>query len=101
MGSFYDELVFDDRDSKDLFEHENPRQPFYADIAKRWLSGDNLTKNEQTTVTEILIFYPDYILKNGRTEEFIELLKNSLREPCLSNQTNPEKGLFLYLLLYI
>jgi len=101
MGSFYDELVFDDREQKNLFEQDHPRKPLYADIAKRWASGENLTKNEQRIVTEILIFYPDYILKNERSEEFIELLKNSLKEPCLANQLNPEKGIFLYTMLFM
>jgi hypothetical protein len=101
MRAFYDELYFDDRNPKDLFAGDKLRQPFFADIVKRWASGNRLKDDEQNIVASILIFYPEYILNNGRSEEFIELIRDSLQELRLTNPLNPERGLFLYTLLFL
>jgi len=47
MGAFYDELYFDDRDTKDLFSGDSPRQPFFADVVKRWVCGNRLKDDEK------------------------------------------------------
>jgi hypothetical protein len=99
MGIFYDELQFDDRVKEDLFTGTNSREPGYADILKRWASGNRLTDYEQEIATSILIFYPEYILDYGKAKEFIELARKFLQQPDLQNSLNPEKGLFLYTLL--
>ena len=101
MGIFYDELQFDDRVQEDLFTVTDSREPGYADILKRWASGNKLTDHEQEITTSILIFYPEYILDYGKEKEFIELAQKFLQQPDLQNSLNPEKGLFLYTLLFL
>jgi hypothetical protein len=96
MRVFYDELVFDDRDPEDLFAGNNLPEPSYADILKRWVIGDRLTDYERKVTASILIFYPEYIVINGKAKEFIELIKEHLNQPELQNPLNPERGLFLY-----
>ena len=101
MGAFYEELYFDDRDPKDLFLGDSPRQPFFADIVKRWVCGNRLNDDEKKIVASILIFYPEHIVNNGRTEEFIQIIRVSLQQPRLVNPLNPEKGLYLYTWLFL
>jgi tetratricopeptide (TPR) repeat protein len=101
MGLFYDDLVFDDRVQENLFSGYRHKYPSYADILKRWEFGCNLTAGEKKKVCNILIFYPDYILNSGRTEEIIELIRNSLQLTDIYGRLNPEKGLLLYTLLLL
>lgn len=101
MGIFYDELQFDDRVKEDLFTGTISREPGYADILKRWAIGNRLTDYEQEITTSILIFYPEYILEQGKANEFILLARKFLHQPDLQNSLNPEKGLFLYTLLFL
>jgi hypothetical protein len=101
MGMFYDELVFDDREKEDLFAGTRYKNPFYADILKRWEYGFRLTVDEERTVTGILIFHPELMLNCCRKEEIIELIRSSLQQPDMQDPLNPEKGLFLYTLLFL
>jgi hypothetical protein len=101
MELFFDDLFFDDRSQDDLFAGVNSRQPYYADIIKRWAMGNKVSDNELSIVTSILIYYPEYVLKNGHVEEFIELIRNFLQQPGSIIQSNPEKGLLLYNLFFL
>jgi hypothetical protein len=101
MKLFYDDLLFDNRNRDDLFAVFNSGQPFYADILKRWAIGMKVSENELSIVTSILIFYPEYVLKNGQAEEFIELIQYSLQKHDSENQSNQERGLLLYNLLFL
>jgi tetratricopeptide (TPR) repeat protein len=102
MGIFYDELQFDDRAREDLFTGIKSHEPRYADIVKQWAAGSSLTDYEKKITASILIFYPEYILDNGKDEESIELLREYLLQPeFLQKPMNPEKGLFLYTLFLV
>jgi hypothetical protein len=101
MALLNEDLVFDDRIQDDLPGGTLSRKPFYADVLKRWMSDNKLTKREQRIVTNIVVFYPDYLPDNCKSEEFIELIREALQEPDLQDPSNPEKGLFLYTLFYL
>jgi len=101
MELFYDDLLFDNRNRDDLFAGFPSRQPLYADIIKRWTMGNIVSESELSIVTSILIFYPEYVLKNGQEKEFIELIQYSLQQPDLNNKSGQEKGLLLYNLFFL
>jgi tetratricopeptide (TPR) repeat protein len=101
MELFNYDLLFDNRNRDDLFSGGQCRQPYYADIIKRWTMGNKISENEQEIIASILIYYPEYVLKNVHPEEFIELLKISLNQPDLLIRSNPENGLLLYNLFFL
>lgn len=101
MELLYDDLLFDNRNRDDLFGGFQSRQPLYADIIKRWMMGIKVSESELSIVTSILIFYPEYVLKNDQAEEFIELIQYSLRQPVLNKQSDQERGLLLYNLFFL
>jgi hypothetical protein len=94
------ELVYDDRNSEELYGKNLPWQPSYSDVMKRWSIGDHISQEEQRIVTNLLILDPEYILNNGKSIEFIESIRQSLQSSELQNPDNPEKGLFLYTLFF-
>ena len=101
MEKIYDSLVFDNRKPDALFHHNQIIQPHYADMVKRWVHGEALTEKNKITLSNILIYYPDYIVQNNKMLEFIELIKLTLNREAFKNHKNPEKGLFLYTLIYL
>jgi len=100
MEQFYDQLVFDNRKTEDLFYANNLLKPLYADIVKRWALGEYIPENRIKVVVEILIYHPDYVLQYNKSFEFINLIKQSLLQPEFRFYKNPEKGLYLYTLLF-
>jgi hypothetical protein len=101
MELFYDNLVFDNRNTDDLFPADSGKTPFFADILKRWASGDLIPNIDYSIITSILVFYPDYVIQNGKTKEFVNLIRDSLLKPDLQSPMNPEKGLYLYTLFFM
>jgi len=101
MENYYPgELVFDDRNQNELFGDTQPLTPFYADVLNRWAIGNSISMEEQRIIVNILILNPDYILQNGKSKEFIEMIRYSFKHLDLQNPNNPEKGLFLYTLFF-
>jgi hypothetical protein len=100
MKNFVDNLVFDNRTTQDLFCENNLNKPFYADIVKRWALGENIPDDKRKLIVQILIFHPEYVFHYNKTQEFIDLIKESLLLPEFRFYKNPEKGLYLYTLLY-
>lgn len=95
------ELLYDDRNQEDLFGKNLFWQHHYCDVMKRWAIGDHISQEEQRIITNLLILDPEYILNNGKSLEFIEFIRQSLRDQDLQNPDNPEKGLFLYTLFFL
>lgn len=100
METQYNELLFDNRSSNDLFETNFTKPPFFADVIKRWFDGNKISDLEEGIVETILILDPKYVLKSGRTVEFIKWIRYSLKKSEFKGYENPEKGLFLYTLFY-
>lgn len=96
----YDSLVFDFRKPEDLFNKENSGQVFYADIIKRWVNGAVLSENESNTLAGILIYFPEYVENHNKTLQFIEYIRQALLQPQMRKNDHPEKGLYLYTLVY-
>jgi hypothetical protein len=101
MESFLDELIFDDRTRSELFEIPNLKQPFYADVVKRWLCGSIISKDEKQIIASVMIYFPEYILMSGKSKEILEFIRHSIQNPEIKNSTNPEKGLYFYTLLFL
>ncbi|MFZ4455985.1 MAG: hypothetical protein ACOYOT_07165 [Bacteroidales bacterium] len=101
MKKIYDYLIFDNRKPDNLFDEPHLRQPYYADIVKRWSNGALLTVGEQSIVSNILIYTPDFVLENNKIPEFIALLRLALNSKYFEDQKSPEKGLVIYTLAYL
>jgi tetratricopeptide (TPR) repeat protein len=101
MKTLCPDLFFDTRNSDDLFSNNSNRQPFFADVLKRWEIGTIKTDNEHNIVMNLMVFNSKCIPYYGRLTVLITFVREKLQEPHLQNPLNPEKGLYLYTLFYL
>ncbi len=99
METLYDGLVFDFRNPEDLFDNKPFIKVHYADLIKRWVEGDRISEKEQTTLTKILVYYPEYVLSHNKDQEFVGYLRKIMQNPEIQRRNNPEKGIYLYSLV--